>query len=516
MKRALALSSSLTATRPLACPTCFSVIAFRLQPTADQGSRLLEDLRDSHPEFWDSCIAFVTASRTEADLPALRQQLLKNVSSCKYSAEHNTFIRSNFTDVVHTLLESLYMALLACLTRGRHSIMNRAKAPKGFGSRHGRWPETAERLFPFEAGQCVDMHVFWSSLRFCSAPFAVLGCTLLVARAMVLPHICAGTGRARLLYTLAQLLRADVTTIPDGWETEPAVYPAGDTTLPLAHPKERTALLDTSTGFLEILSGGLDSKGFDWIVFFTGYELPLFNAIQVASRALDPSRPAFVALSRFAYFLQIKLDLPESAINARLRAVRTGAGAANEQSSPTQEHMPEVTLYHLIQLRKQRGCSAHGCTRTVHDNGGKPLATCSNCKTVRYCGRDCQQRDWKSGANKHKVICPILCRLLAEASVDTPLPQFVSVFDRVLDIEERLAIFQWAASSGLVFSEGSTRNLNHNFRALNAFKDHVLAQPGEVQDEYLRRLDELHSAGDIAAMLQLVSGPPEIRALPPD
>ncbi|EJD48391.1 hypothetical protein AURDEDRAFT_112882 [Auricularia subglabra TFB-10046 SS5] len=507
INRALALSASLSdAKQPLACPTCSCVIAYRLQPTTEQGSRLLEDLRDNHAEFWDSCITFVTASRTEDGLPALRQKLLQNISICKYRAEHNTIMRSNFTDVVHTLVESLYMALLACLTRGRHSMMNRPKAPKGFGTRHGRWPETAEKLFPFAEDQCVDMHGFWSSLRFSSAPFAVLSCTLSVARPMVLPHICAGTGRARLLYILAQMLRADVTTIPDGWEGELPVHPAGGAAFPLALSKERTSLLETSTSFLEILSGGLDSKACDWFEFFTGYELAMFRAIQAASRGVDATTPTFIALSHFAYFLHSKLGLPYSALDARVRAVCPDAAETDTRASESeaQKQMPQVTLLHLIQLRKQRGCSAPGCTKNVHDNGGKPLATCSKCKTVRYCGRDCQQRDWKSGAIKHKVICPILCRLLAEASADMRFDDFAPVFERVLGIEERMAVFQWAASSGLLFTEGSTRNINRGFRALNEFKDYIFNQPAEVQDEFIREFEDL------------LSGPPAIRALPPD
>ncbi|EJD48383.1 hypothetical protein AURDEDRAFT_183345 [Auricularia subglabra TFB-10046 SS5] len=323
--------------------------------------------------------SFLTTARTHDDLPKLRDHLAENVRNCKFCAEHNTVVRSNFTDLVYVLGEALYMVLLSCLARGQHPLLNRPKMPKGFGTRRGRWPETVQKLFPFGAQQTVQMHIFWSSLRFSTGPMAVLSSSFLIARPLVLPHLSTpGLCRAQFIYILAQALQADVAAVPAGWEGVPAVDPAASADLPLANPLDRPVLTQASIHFLRALADGPDANPYDHHTFFDGYERVIFPAILAASRRIDASHAGFRTLAQFLQLLHKKLGLAVSAVDDRVRAVwpepapnvTTDVGMA-----------PYVTLLNLRQIDKTRGCTSPGCGKTVHDNGGKPFATCSRCKT---------------------------------------------------------------------------------------------------------------------------------------
>jgi len=56
-------------------------------------------------------------------------------------------------------------------------------------------------------------------------------------------------------------------------------------------------------------------------------------------------------------------------------------------------------------LSTSRTCCAN-CGVAETAGGSVALKPCSRCKTVVYCGRDCQKQHWKSGG--HRAACKII------------------------------------------------------------------------------------------------------------
>ena len=62
-----------------------------------------------------------------------------------------------------------------------------------------------------------------------------------------------------------------------------------------------------------------------------------------------------------------------------------------------------------------------GCAKFLNDNSEdilkddevRELKTCTKCKTVQYCSRDCLQKNWTE-KNGHKQVCNFLTKLLKE------------------------------------------------------------------------------------------------------
>ncbi|KAF8901452.1 hypothetical protein CPB85DRAFT_1323880, partial [Mucidula mucida] len=52
-------------------------------------------------------------------------------------------------------------------------------------------------------------------------------------------------------------------------------------------------------------------------------------------------------------------------------------------------------------------CQAPDCMETFSTQNRK-LKTCSGCKTVSYCSRECQVSAWKHSHVPHKPFCPVL------------------------------------------------------------------------------------------------------------
>lgn len=484
--RALSLSDSLHDTqRPQCCFICFRKLALDIRQPRGKASRLLEELRDSHPRFWDSCLAFVTARRTKDDLPALRQQLHTNERQCPHRAGH-LMQEHLLEDPVHVLVDALYQMLLACLAFGQHPMVNRRKAAKGFGTKHGRWPETPRKLFPSGEQPVVEMHTFWMSLRFSVSPLAVLGCTLLVARPHVLPHLVTpGQIPARLIYVVSQMLHRDLSQRPQGWEGNPPVDPAGDPKLPLADPDARAGLIDTGVSFLRAIIDGVESGMSDFAPFFFGYQHVIFHAMQAASRTLTPTDPNFICLIRYINLMVTvyKVSLPVDS--------RVSAAWPKETANTAPPSMAEVTLLNLTQLAKARTCTGPGCGKVVQDNGGKPFSICSRCKSVCYCGAECQQRAWKSAKYRHKDICPILCRLLAAASLSMPTAEFTAAFHRALEKEDQKTLFQWSATSSGLYSQATSQYLEQRITGLSGVPDtQLLAASEGLRPEDVRKMHE--------------------------
>ncbi|KAF8916757.1 hypothetical protein CPB85DRAFT_1287829 [Mucidula mucida] len=62
-------------------------------------------------------------------------------------------------------------------------------------------------------------------------------------------------------------------------------------------------------------------------------------------------------------------------------------------------------------------CQAPDCMETFSTQNRK-LKTCSGCKTVSYCSRECQVAAWKHAHVPHKPFCPVLAAYNVKIGID--------------------------------------------------------------------------------------------------
>ncbi|KAF9022941.1 hypothetical protein BDZ89DRAFT_1115275 [Hymenopellis radicata] len=71
--------------------------------------------------------------------------------------------------------------------------------------------------------------------------------------------------------------------------------------------------------------------------------------------------------------------------------------------------------------RKDWVCFGPGCTKAYHEDVAG-FQVCSACQVVRYCSRDCQRADWKTGEHPHRQVCPALRYFIRKSKVRNGLP----------------------------------------------------------------------------------------------
>lgn len=455
-RRALELAASLhDVQQPASCPTCFNFVVAELHPMDHTAKMpLLEELRDHHPEFWDACITFVTAPRADADLPALRRLLLANTQKCPSRRYHEQKVRSNYTDPIHVLVEACYIALHSCFSMGRNRMVHRRKAPSRFGGKGGRWPTAIDQLAPFGELRSVESHVYWCSKRFSTAPLVVLDLILQLARPVAFPHLIAEPLHGKIVYILCQMLHGSPGVVPEGWDGDAPILPAADPTLPLALPKQERLQLHAATDFIDCINRGLDCHiKQDNSSFVNGYRRALFFATHAAASKIDPEHPGFLTLCQYASLTYRDAGVPMSFVSPRVQA----AWEARKGDSNGLD-MARVTYQNLVQLGKLRSCCGPGCDKTVLATG-RAFASCARCKSVRYCGPECQKRDWTyAPEHRHKDVCPLLCQLLSVGNLDMGTDEWRTAFQSALDAGEQWKLYRWAVA-GPLFSEGTRRRM---------------------------------------------------------
>ncbi|KZV98893.1 hypothetical protein EXIGLDRAFT_275167 [Exidia glandulosa HHB12029] len=451
LERALALASAMCdVQQPTACPICVATLAPVLHPY-DKTTKLplLEQLRDEHPEFWDACITFLTTPRTDAELHPLRSVLLQNVRDCSYRWQHHTRQNSGATDLIHIMIESLCVILHSCIGNGKHNILSRpGKHPSSFGGKRGRWPSHFSQLFPYGEERAVDAHLFWITKRFSIAPVRLFGAILAIARPHTFPHLVVEPAHGKLVYVLAQMLHGNVGAVPEGWDDNPAIFPAADASLPLAAPSQEMEQIEAAIFFLHIVRDGMDGSGADeqW-TFAKPFDLVLFHAINTAASKIEDDHPCLATLTTYALLRIKRGDMPITAVHPRVRAV------LDHSARRPRVELADVIRLHLTQLTKRRICCGPNCSNTALIMG-HALSLCSRCKITRYCGPECQRLDWTSGSEgiRHKEVCPLVCRFLEVSPLDTADYRCNALCNQSLDLQERRTLARWAMTSGAILS----------------------------------------------------------------
>lgn len=434
---------------PQCCPLCLpQYSAMLLHPS---GEPALTALLDCAHSFFDSCAKVLATPRTRDDLPPLRRMLARNVLRCGTKIWHG-YLPSRSPDVLAQFVSALYAFMQAPFLRGRRPMKPGVTFSK---SRRGVWPSSLTDLLPFGIEASFAAHVFWwDTLITCDAyPFLVM--ILDIARPSILPLFLADQHRAKLMDSLLIALTSSLPKSPTArGEADP---------ISAWTPRERRNGPPFAAEFIHKLLVGHDCQIGDSRGFYVGYESVLFEAVsaifhdaETRSHLLEHHASILTSL---ALTIHLELCLPESALHPDFIAARERHGitrpGAIEQEFATGARMTQMLV---LTRRTVRACARLGCSAvaaaTSPEEYGK-LQTCARCKLFQYCGRECQQADWKGagGGAPHKKLCPVLCKLAEGGALDAhrPYAEYAQVYNRIdITMEDVGLLVSWARTSKLV------------------------------------------------------------------
>ncbi|KZV94773.1 hypothetical protein EXIGLDRAFT_766798 [Exidia glandulosa HHB12029] len=402
-----------TAADPSLCLKCFYDFEASIAPTA------YEALGARCPEFYDALMHFVATDRAlDLDIRvSISADLIIYASTrclqCRALAgRYLMFSGTEETpfDTLFDLVCHILMRVLIPPPSTDDATLYRMVYKKLF--RQGSWPSTPAQLLPRGAEQTIGRLVHLASIMQ-SAPIVLLTSMLQRYRkpvfeeilnekhnSLLLRRVAGALGEAAKLASAA--LSAHFRNTGSSSASSPT--PASDVAVVKAMEK-----YIAFPRLLNIIFHGIDSESHDLARFAYRYEATLYRAV-------------IAVLANLAYPAAWDPELPNIAVYLYSRLE-----AADRHDPPwfirqaaliSKKRMEDVYLclaYHLPLVLWRRGCSGPGCEKQVHDNpSGKAFAKCARCKAIHYCSKDCQRRDWnlKIG-HPHKVICEILCELLA-------------------------------------------------------------------------------------------------------
>ncbi|EJD41470.1 hypothetical protein AURDEDRAFT_127005 [Auricularia subglabra TFB-10046 SS5] len=246
--------------RPLACPMCMLRVSGDF--VNDAGAQLAARLM-CH-DFWDVCIANITAPRTEGDITRLREQLRKNIRECGRKATHMRPV-PEIAEPLRLFMHCLYTFFQSCLTpppeaKGTdgepvHSGIFFGKDPKkAFTNKPRTWPVHPNDLTPFGEQACAAAHVRWCCELFTPRAISTLSCLLQGSRPSLVPSLLESPLRERLVWCLVQLLNSD------GGED----HCVWDISVPYSLPQSVPTWMRACTGYVSVGLAGAILRSILW------------------------------------------------------------------------------------------------------------------------------------------------------------------------------------------------------------------------------------------------------------
>ncbi|EJD39631.1 hypothetical protein AURDEDRAFT_128125 [Auricularia subglabra TFB-10046 SS5] len=309
------------------------------------------------------------------------------------------------------------------------------------------WPTYSEQLFPYGEEPGVQSVLFWCSKL--DSPWALhlLADMLRIAHPLVFYEIMESEENLHRDLLLAVMRRLSafgkwIIRSDDDDESQP----------------DPTNNLRAAVSFLSSVHSSPDALPSSLLVFAGGFESGLFAALQLLLATLDRSNPIWRTLMRLCVTLYHHIPTPDPA-----------SLHCPDILPYTKEH-ETLSVYGILFValktlsRNRRICSGPECRTVAHQEPDRHFLVCARCKLLRYCTKDCQLADWKRGLHvPHKTVCPLICKLQAVASVETPLRQF----------EKAAVSVEWAPSE---------------LQALSLFTVNIRTLPVQV----LLRASDLH------------------------
>lgn len=406
------------------CAYCLAVLSLQIDDDCGPQCLTFNTLQVYRHDLWVQSMRLLI-ELTTTDIPRLRRRLVANHHKCS-SNLHDVELAREMTDPIDMLLHALTAIVTSGLTRGLRPLQPRGESYKYFHKRNGHWPVSIEQLFPLGAQRGVDALVFWCCVAIEPAQFSLLTTVLTVARSVIIGHLLESPTRDRLAWAIARTLSVSALVWPT--TATPFTAPPGLalTDRLRGDPHAITAILT----FLTLLRDDVNARSDETPRFVRGYEAPLLAALSSV-------------VSRFG---------------ADPRAAIAHEYIALLRSDSAPKITPDaVATIHEFLLRRgaSRLCANTACAQAELTEGGgvRPFQQCGGCRFVRYCGRECQRRDWNVGTagTRHKDICPLLCKLLGAADPYMEGVEFRLAFDALgLADADVAALHRWALSGGLL------------------------------------------------------------------
>ncbi|EJD35498.1 hypothetical protein AURDEDRAFT_130594 [Auricularia subglabra TFB-10046 SS5] len=386
---------------PTICPGCLSSFC----QIMEHKNTIVYVLQTKCHAFWDATMAFVAAEWTSERRHAVSELLRRTGAQCSRCQAHSC-CAADIAQIVAAPSVFDLIFRLAC-SYLRVGVTHGVEREKRFISTRGRWPTSAEQLFPYGAERTVSNLVAQLTTNSCAE--MVLFSFISLHRPLAFPAFMKAPNRARIISYLVARFTACVSEFnADLARLRQPVIPAVRKRLVLQHIQTYQL---TANMFLVVCFGPEHGPDAHW-EFCHQHELELFHAFdKMASLLPDDAGDEHEMMAYLGTKLWFMLQT-----NPRL-AAEAGPPPAYirgvESLTGLQDPYRALCLY--IQFRTRiRGCQRPGCDKTVHDKttpGGFPR--CSMCRAVRYCSRECQDADWRCGAVPHKAVCRILRDLSA-------------------------------------------------------------------------------------------------------
>lgn len=436
-------------TRPEACPQC--VTSFMIDTVLKDLMTAVPLLQTDCHVFWDALIGFVAypwTPKTRSAVCAIFQATWLRCNRChpgrRLVQRGNTTSDYPFRGVY----KGACLLLNTCVVGETTSYHRREK---GFGSKRGRWPCTADQLFPY--GPQASITALVSTLAIHPEADFVLAAMLAVHRPLAFPVFSSEENRPRIIaHVMSRLKGAAEAANNELRALKSPVLPSARDAVVDRHKIicEHAALVVYQVGF------GPDRDPRDLVAFVRGHGLELFRALDgVVSLYEDPEN-THIEITQVTATLWTFLSVSPTPVPAPPYVRRW----VNRLSSAVSD--PYRALRHFLGGQAmRRDCYGPGCGKGVHAKDAPgAFARCGKCRAVQYCSRECQKADWRDAAFPHKELCPLLQDVFSFVSTDMTHDEFAAACEaRKFPLAHVDRLITWCSPShtSYNFAQGEMR-----------------------------------------------------------
>ncbi|KZV91422.1 hypothetical protein EXIGLDRAFT_719372 [Exidia glandulosa HHB12029] len=415
------------------------------------------DFRVGNHELYNACIKrLIALPRTADTILDLANTLLANLCAPHRRSSDARRCFETYIDVSCHLVTAALMSG----TDDQPSIMDRVQAYSRFQKKKAKaWPVDPQQLIPGGAHATVEALVFWiCSMRSYHGPIGLYSLLLAAHRPMIFPETMKPRIRNDLIWAVVQMLGVPPSTaqIPATWPTRPSS--TSRSTRGLQEDYEMAVQV------LATINNGPHSGPDDISLFINDYEDVLWAGAQLALRRINCTRGSCLCsrpkadgclldmLTRVVRVLMVHFGLTSASPGIDVRVAQ--AITAETDSMPSNWGATHILYWFLAMVdEKTQRCFDDACRTYKVD---APLQRCARYFLVRYCGRDCQRKDWRgAGSNSiaHKEVCPLIGRLVPEHHLPPLYKDWEPTYLRdPMRVRELHLLYRWACESAVLHS----------------------------------------------------------------
>ncbi|KZV91428.1 hypothetical protein EXIGLDRAFT_837153 [Exidia glandulosa HHB12029] len=446
------------------CPICVEVILYAVGNASPEEQL---QFRASNHELYNACIERLIASPRSSDaILELGKALLANVCT-----EHrDTTPRPDSRVCIETYIEvscNLVTSALVIGTTEERSILDRARVSTRFQKRNAKaWPIDIQQLIPRGAQATVEALIFWTStIPDSTAPISLFNVLLLAHRPLIFPATLLPRIRNDLTWALVRMfgVASDVDAIAFSTLREPLVALLPTTSHSrLISNLEATGKLAVSIQVLAHLNVGPHCGPDDLSRFAAGGEGVIWAGTQAALRHIRCTWESCVCgrsaaigclLDMLTHCIRVLMSIPSWTSPSAGLDERVAMAIEAETEAMPRDWGATHIMFSFLRLVNEMTLRCFDDTCNTYKVDAR-LQRCARCFIVRYCGRDCQRRDWRGdGSNSvaHKDVCPLITRLLPQRRIPDSYSEWEPTYLRdPMCVRELQRLYRWACDSAVI------------------------------------------------------------------